>query len=83
NASHEMQPHDVVAFKTYNSEFDRLKEDLNERDIPINKLRFLGLLKEARKESPRDIIVRKLFEKSGIWPLNPAKISRMHLAPTD
>ncbi|PWN86501.1 hypothetical protein FA10DRAFT_291974 [Acaromyces ingoldii] len=63
NATHEMQPYDVVAFKIFNGEFDRLQEDLNERDIPIEKLRFLGLLKMAQKKGLRDIIVRKSFEK--------------------
>lgn len=77
-----MQPHDVLAFKTYNDVYEKLRFKQRKLGLGFSKLTFLNLLDEARSGMQRSNII-KSFEKTGIWPIDPMKTPRLHLAPTD
>ena len=83
NATHKMQPHDVLAFKTYNDVYEKLKRKRRKLGLGVCKLTFLSMLDEARSVGMRRSNIIKSFEKTGIWPIDPTKIPRIHLAPTD
>lgn len=74
NATHELQPHNVLAFKTYNDELESLKEKRQPLGVNASKHDFLDMLNTAREKGMRYDIVIESFKKTGIWPIDSTKI---------
>lgn len=73
--THLLQPLDVVVFQPlkhwHSQAIDLLVRDGVEQ---ITKVEFLQIIQDVRKKAFKESTIRSAFEKTGIWPFNPAII---------
>lgn len=82
NATHEMQPHDILAFKTFKDRYNSLLRDDSYLHLPLDRVLFLDNVNKARRDGLQPQI-KTSFRKAGVWPVDRTQISRLHLAPVD
>jgi hypothetical protein len=69
-----MQPLDVGIFQPYKHWHDhKIKEAVSQLDVEYSIRSFFSDLKWVREQTFKRDTIKHAFEKSGMWPVNPAK----------